>query len=118
MTTRKEEVYNPRTAKDEQWKWEKWLAPYFSETPLSEVTAEQVAAFATECKNPTAKRLERGKIKNSCAQDAKNYFALPQPTLRFGSTGKKKDLLRGQPDSCASGQKVNLGGGKSARSRF
>lgn len=118
MTTRKEEVYNPRTAKDEQWKWEKWLAPYFSETPLSEVTAEQVAAFVTECKNPTAKRLERGKIKIPAPRTPKTISHYLNLLSQVWQYGKEKGFCSGDNPIRAPQVKKVTPRGKSARSRF
>ena len=118
MKIRKEEVYNPRTAKDEQWKWEKWLAPYFSETPLSEVTAEQVAAFVTECKNPTAERLERGKIKIPAPRTPKTISHYLNLLSQVWQYGKEKGFCSGDNPIRAPQVKKVTPRGKSARSRF
>ena len=115
---RKEEVYNPRTAKDEEWKWDKWLAPYFAETPLSEVTAEQVAAFVTECKNPTVERLERGKKKIPAPRTPKTISHYLNLLSQVWQYGKEKGFCSGDNPIRAPQVKKVTPIGKSARSRF
>lgn len=115
---RKEEVYNPRTAKDEEWKWDKWLAPSFADIPLSEVTAEQVASFVSECKTPTVERLERGKKKIPSPRTPKTISHYLNLLSQVWQYGKEKGFCSGDNPIRAPQVKKVTPRGKAARSRF